>query len=207
MPNNSDLTYAGISSDAVKAKTGKGWAAWLALLDKAGAAAWSHREIANYLHDECGCPPWWSQMVTVGYEQARGLRVKHQTADGFTASASKTVNVPLADLYSAWADGKTRGKWLPSPADFTIRSTTKNKSMRLEQKGQPSIVVQFYAKGSAKSQVTIEQRKLASMKEVDRVKSFWSGALAELQAQLEGSAPGSSPRRKRKTVFRAVKKM
>ena len=84
MPADGKETYAGISADAVRAKTGKGWAEWFAVLDQAGAAKWPHKEIASFLHEqECG--DWWSQMVAVGYEQARGLRVKHQTADGFTA--------------------------------------------------------------------------------------------------------------------------
>jgi hypothetical protein len=65
---------AGISDAAVQAKTGKTWPEWLALLDRAGARKMNHQEIASYLHDELGCSGWWSQMVTVGYEQARGMR-------------------------------------------------------------------------------------------------------------------------------------
>src|SRR5436305_706796 len=107
MPTKTKDTYAGISSDAVNAKTGKGWAEWFAVLDEAGAAKWPHKEIAKFLHEHA-CGDWWSQMVTVGYEQARGLRVKHQTADGFTAGASKTVDVPVAALFKSWTDDKTR---------------------------------------------------------------------------------------------------
>src|SRR5262249_726901 len=111
MTATTDGAYAGIRSEAVRAKTGKGWAGWFAILDKAGAAKWSHKEIAKHV-DELGCGDWWSQMVTVGYEQARGLRVKHQTAEGFSASGSKTVGVPIAKLYAAWEDPKMRAKWL-----------------------------------------------------------------------------------------------
>ena len=56
----------------------------LTIRELPGAAKWPHKEIASFLHDQ-DCGDWWSQMVAVGYEQARGLRVKHQTADGFTA--------------------------------------------------------------------------------------------------------------------------
>ena len=34
----------------------------------------SHKEIAEYLNEKRGVPGWWSQMVTVTYEQERGLR-------------------------------------------------------------------------------------------------------------------------------------
>ena len=155
MPANGKDTYAGISSDAVRAKTGKSWAEWFAILDKAGAAKWTHKEIASFLHEQ-KCGDWWSQMVTVGYEQAQDCRVKHQTADGFTAGASKTVAVPVATLFRAWTDGKSRSKWLPDAAGITIRSATKNKSLRVVwTDGTSSIVVQFYPNGAAKSKVTI----------------------------------------------------
>ena len=184
-------TYAGISSEAVRAKTGKGWDEWFAILDKAGAKNWSHKEIAVFLHDH-KCGDWWSQMVTVGYEQARGLRVKHHTADGFTAGASKTIAVPLAELFKAWRDAKTRAKWLPDSKAITIRSATENKSMRIVwTDGVSNIVVQFYAKGADKTQVTIERRKLKNAKEVEVVKKYWSAVLEKLKSLLEGDAPAA----------------
>ena len=40
---------AGISSEAAQAKTGKSLDEWFALLDKAGAADWPHKDIAAHL--------------------------------------------------------------------------------------------------------------------------------------------------------------
>jgi hypothetical protein len=190
VPANAGETYAGISSEAVRAKTGKGWAEWFAVLDKAGAAKWPHKEIASFLHDQ-KCGNWWSQMVAVGYEQARGLRVKHQTADGFTAGASKTVAAPVATLFRAWTDARRRAQWLPDAAGVTVRSATQNKSLRLVwTDGTSSVVVQFYSKGTGKSQVTIERRKLKSAKEVSQVKAYWTAALEKLKGLFESG--GSS---------------
>src|SRR6185369_66901 len=90
-----------MSDDAVKAKTGKDWKAWFALMDKVGADKLTHKDIAALLHDTYRVPGWWSQMVTVEYERARGLRVKSQTTGGFTLNASKTLPVDLARLYRA----------------------------------------------------------------------------------------------------------
>ena len=176
MPAKVRDVYAGIGSDAVRAKTGKGWDKWFAILDKAGAKKWTHKEIASFLHEQ-KCGVWWSQMVTVGYEQARGLRVKHQTADGFSASASKTVAAPVAKLFRAWFDAKTRAKWLPDSADITIRSATANKVIRiLWIDGTSNIEVRFTPKGTDKSQVAIERRKLKNAKKVQQVKAYWSRA-------------------------------
>jgi hypothetical protein len=185
--------YAGISSDAVRAKTGKGWAEWFAVLDQAGASAWPHKEIATYMHDVCGCPPWWSQMVTVGYEQARGLRVKHQKCDGeFSASASKTLSVPVAALFAAWHDPKARSKWLPDGKGLTVRKATENKSLRITWPDGTNVDVNFFTKGDAKSQVAVEHGKLAGTADVPRVKEFWATALAKLQTLLDRAAGGAA---------------
>jgi len=205
MPANGKETHAGISTAAVQAKTGKGWSEWFALLDKAGAANWPHKEIARFLHEqECG--DWWSQMVAVGYEQARGLRARHQTADGFTAGASKTVAAPVATVFRAWTDARSRARWLPDAAGVTIRSATENNSLRVVwTDGTSNIVVQFYPKGAAKSQVTIERRKLTSAKEVSQVKAYWTAALDKLKALLEGGGSAAT-RGNGKAVARAGRK-
>ncbi|SRR6266545_2957584 len=95
-----------ISDAAVKAKTGKTWKQWFAILDKAGAGKMSHQEIVKYLHTKQGVGPWWQQMVTVTYEQARGLREKHQKPNGYQISVSRTIKAPLGKLFKSFADEK-----------------------------------------------------------------------------------------------------
>lgn len=41
----------------------------------------------------------WAQSITVWYERARGLRLKHQQADDFTFYASRTISVPVEVLF------------------------------------------------------------------------------------------------------------
>lgn len=175
----------GIGDAAVKAKTGKDWAAWFTVLDSAGAAKMSHKEIAGYLSQKQKCPPWWSQMVTVGYEQERGLRDKNQKPDGYSVSASKTLVVPVTRLYEAWTKDSLRERWLPETG-LHIRKATPPKSLRISWgDGKTSVSVQFYAKGEEKSQVTVEHDKLSNQKDVARIKSLWGEALDRLKADLE----------------------
>jgi len=177
--------YGGIGSDAVLAKTGRTWTEWIAALDKAGAGDWPHKRIAEHVHEEFGCPGWWSQMVTVGYEQAKGLRVKHQTATGYNANASKTIAVPVAKLYKAWTDPKVRDKWLIGAKKIVVRKATPNKSMRITwTDGKTSLEVGFYPKGAGKSQVAVQHSKLSSVKDVEMMKKCWRGALDKLESQL-----------------------
>lgn len=174
----------GISSEAVQAKTGKTWPEWVAALDAEGCQKLTHKEIVAVVHSKFGIGAWWQQMVTVGYEQARGLRVKHQKTDGFATSASKTLNLPVAVVFKAWHDPRTRRKWLTDY--FTIRKATPNKSLRLTwAKPASSVSVNFYVKGQGKTQIALQHEKLSSAKDVAKLKKFWGEKLQTLQTLLE----------------------
>ena len=180
------MKLAGVGSQAVLKATGRAWDEWLKVLDRAGARSMAHKDIAMMLSRKFSVPDWWCQMVTVGYEQARGLREKHQTAQGYRASASKTVAVDVDDLYSAWSDGRQRSRWLPA-APIQVRRATENKSLRITWNGAEDVDVGFFAKGEGKSLVQVQHGKLATAGAVARSKKFWTAALARLKAQLEGA--------------------
>ena len=176
---------AGISGDAVAAATGKNWKQWLTVLDKAGARNMSHKEIVAVVHDRYGVGPWWQQMVTVAYEQARGLRKKHEKPEGFQISRSRTVAVPIATLYKAWSDAKTRDRWI-GEGPLVVRKATRNKSMRITWcDKKTSVEADFYAKGSAKAQVTVQHSKLSDAKRAEQMKKYWGKTLDRLKKTLE----------------------
>ena len=176
---------AGISDEAVRAKTGKSWSEWIDVLDSAGAADMDHPAIAKYLYNDLGVPDWWSQMVTVGYEQARGRRRVHETARGFQISRSKTMEVSASRAFEAWSEAAVRNRWLPG-RDLKVRKATRNKSIRSTWSEDGSdVTVDFVAKGSSKVQVVVQHSRLAAPEQAERMKEFWSAALGRLKAQLE----------------------
>jgi hypothetical protein len=177
-------TLAGVSTAAVAKATGHGWSFWLKALDKAGAAGLPHREIVGLLSKKLGLKhPWWLQMITVGYEQARGLRQPDQGKKGFAATVTRTVAVPIQALYAAWEEGR-RGDWLPEAIE--VRRATKNKSMRITWPDGSGIDVSFYDKGGNKAIVAVEQTQLPDPGAVAAVKGVWSAALDRLKTTLEG---------------------
>ena len=176
---------AGVRSDAVKKKTGKDWAEWIAVLDKAGAKTMDHKEIVAIVREKHGVGSWWQQRVTVGYEQARGKREVHQTSSGYQVSVSKTINVPLEKLFHAWKDDRARAKWLPGPA-FVVRKTTAVKSLRASWRdGHSGVDVHFTSKGERKSQVSLQHHRLSGSDEVTRMRSLWRKSLDDLKKMLE----------------------
>ena len=174
-----------MSDAAVQAKTGKTWKEWFAILDKAGARKLSHQEIVKHLNTKHDVGPWWQQMVTVTYEQARGLREPHQKAEGYQISVSRTVNVPIGKLYNAFANDNVRKAWLAEDG-LAVRKATTNKSLRVTWNDvKTSLEINFYSKGDAKSQVVVQHSKLPNAKASATMKTFWGKALDRLRASIE----------------------
>jgi uncharacterized protein YndB with AHSA1/START domain len=183
MPTKSTIKPR-MSDEAVESKTGKNWSRWFKHLDAAGGKKMTHQEIAAYLSDKHGVRPWWTQMIAVTYEQARGLRDKHQKPEGFEISVSRTIDAPIGKAYKAWTDEKTRKQWLP--ANLAIRKATPNKSLRITwEDGKTSVAAAFLPKASNKCQVVAQHGKLPDAKDAAKMKSFWGKALDGLRELIE----------------------
>lgn len=184
------IKAGGIGSEAVKAATGKGWDEWFHIIDRVGGREMDHKQIVAVVGKQKGARPWWQQMITVGYEQARGLRKVHETAKGYQVSRSKTVAAPLPVLFRAWKDPKSRGRWLSVASgpragrpngDLVIRKTTANKFLRITwPDGTTNVEVNFYKTPSGKSQVTVQHNKLADAKTAAKMKAYWGKQLERL---------------------------
>lgn len=174
-----------MSDDAVQAKTGKIWAEWFALLDQAGGLSMTHKEIVLHLVTKHSIGDWWSQMVAVTYEQARGLRDKHEKSDGYQISKSKTMRVSIETLYLAFFDLNQRQAWL-GDMQATITTSTYAKSIRISLPDKTKLDVQFYPKPGDRTQVVVSQQKIPDSRTAEDLKSFWAAALVRLKQFAEG---------------------
>jgi uncharacterized protein YndB with AHSA1/START domain len=172
-----------MSDEAVEAKTGKTWSRWFKHLDAAGAKKMTHQEIVAHLRDKHDVRPWWQQMVAVTYEQARGLREAHEKPSGYEISVSRTIAAPVSRAFSAWTGEKTRKQWLP--ANFVVRKSTPNKTIRITWSDGTDLVAGFYPKGKDKCQVVAQHGKLKDAKTGAKMKKFWADALDGLKDLLE----------------------
>jgi len=172
----------GVSSDAVARRTGKSWAEWFALLDAAGAAELDHKGIVAVLAQRHGVGPWWQQMVTVAYEQARGKNGNTATDDGFQVDVSKVLELPLAKLFRFWAEPAERNKWLADDR-FSIHKATASKSIRARWgRGVSRIDVDFCEKGPSKSQVTVQHNRIETSDAAEQMKAYWAKKIRALEA-------------------------
>ena len=174
-----------ISNEAVKKSTGKIWSEWFVLLNKAGAKKMEHKAIVEMLHKKYDLSGWWSQMVTVQYEQEIKGRKKHETTSGYQISKSKTLSFSISKVFSVVQYPALRKSWLKDP-DFSITKSTKNKSIRGKWvDGKTNIEFQFYPKDKTKTQLVIQHSKISSLKEAERLKKYWERNFNLLTKYLE----------------------
>jgi hypothetical protein len=174
------------SNEAVERATGRDYGGWFGLLDAWGAAEHKHGEIAAWLTDEHGMDGWWAQTVTVEFERARGLRAPGGGRDGlFSASASKTVAVPVERLFAAFVDPALRTRWLPG-AELRERTSQPGRSARFDwEDGTTRLIVGFTAKGEAKSQVALEHERLPDAAAAEKQRAYWRERMVALKTLLE----------------------
>jgi uncharacterized protein YndB with AHSA1/START domain len=175
------------SDEKIRQRTGRGWEEWFELLDQWGAAERSHREIARWVADQLGAVPlaWNAQAIAASYELTRGLREVGEKEDGFAVTASRTVAVPVGELYDAFVEESLRATWLAGRA-LKQRTVTRPKSARFDWEDSGSRVnVTFLARDEGRSTVAVEHRRLPDATEADRMKRYWRERLIALKDLLE----------------------
>jgi uncharacterized protein YndB with AHSA1/START domain len=137
------------------------------------------------VNKEQGLDGWSSQSVTVSYERARGGRALGEHVDGFSVTASKTVAVPIDQLYEAFVNAPRRKRWLPN-GKLRVRTSIKPRSARFDwADGTTRVAVGFTSKGAGKSQLALEHSRLSNAKEAERMKTYWRERVSALKEQLE----------------------
>lgn len=171
---------AGIAEATITARTGRGWKQWMTALDADGAASWPHSDIAVLVRDKYGVDDWWGQAVTVGYERIKGLRERGQRRDGsYEANKSKTFDVPVRTLFRAWADTRTRKRWL-GDVNASVRTKSPLKAIRLRWPDGTIVIAGFTAKSATKSMVALAHTKLPSKAASAARKLEWAARLDAL---------------------------
>ena len=176
-----------ISDDAVSKATGRTWKRWFTILNKAGAKKMEHKAIAKLLYTKYGLSGWWSQMVTVQYEQDIKGRKKHEKPEGFQISKSITIPFPVLKVFNTVNSPAKRVSWLNDPG-IIITKSTKNKSIRGKWIDKKTIVeFQFYQKEFSKTQLVVQHSKIGSAAGAANMKLYWGKNLRSLKKYLEKS--------------------
>ena len=195
-----------VSTEAVRKATAKTWDEWLEIIDAAGGTDLTHKEIVAYLKANHDLTPWWQQMITVGYEQARGKRVEGETADaGFEIGVQKTLPLPAAKVWEFMTSkpglklwlGEVQGlRWRKGETYQTSEGTTgevrvvrPGERIRVTWKPEhwkkPSTVqVTFVASAENKTSVRFHQENLPDGAAREEMRGRWKRSLEEIGGLL-----------------------
>ncbi len=185
-----------ISDEAVAAATGRTWPQWFALLTEWGAGELSHQQIAQRIFDNTETDGWWSQMVTVRYEQHIGRRVPGQTHAGdYQTSVSRTVPGDVdaaweAVLGAPWMGPAARweeGASFDADCPVEVRAVKPAKMLRFWRhapSGRSTVEVDFQPRASGTA-VRFREHKMASEDLVAPAKERWSQALDVIAGHLD----------------------
>ncbi|MGH2678252.1 MAG: hypothetical protein ACRDHB_07830 [Actinomycetota bacterium] len=172
------------SEASLRRATGKGWDDWFRILDAWDGTSHSHGETTRYLGEKSGVSGWWTQSIAVGYERARGMRAKYQTARGFQVSVSKTFPVGVQGLSRTFEDARRRSRWLEA-GTLKLRTGRPGQSARYDfRDGNGRVMAYFESKGRGKSTVHIQHEGLPSAETVEEMRTFWKERLGRMAGIL-----------------------
>lgn len=196
-----------VSSQAVRKATGRGWAEWIRFIDENGGAGLDHRQIVALLAGPGGVGQgWWQQMLTVGYEHARGRRQTGETADaGFQVGVQRVIPLGRTALWRLLLSEAGVQIWIgpvgalsPEPGTrfeleggpgSELLSVKVGQRLRLRYDpagGTQATTLQLSLScprnTAHRTTLRFHHEKLASAEQREQMRSHWKAVLAELVA-------------------------
>jgi uncharacterized protein YndB with AHSA1/START domain len=111
-----------VSAESVRRHTGKDWAQWIGLLDKAGARSWTYQELVAFLKAKHRLTPWWQMGVATGFEIAIGRRAEGQDAKGnYMVTATKSLAFSVQQVWSFVVSPEGQAVWLRPLSEIELK--------------------------------------------------------------------------------------
>lgn len=172
----------------IEAATRRSWNEWVTFLDERGARNMEHRDIADIvfktLEDDVESAGWWSQAVTVAYEQHIGRRAPGQKNDGtYEVSVTKLIPGTKEDVFELWNEAHGHASEFADEPITNIRtSITEVRSYwRADFVNDGSrLAVAVEQKTAEKAMIAVAHTKLASEADKDTWHHFWRNTLDKI---------------------------
>jgi hypothetical protein len=182
----------------VERATNRTWDQWLQFMAAIGAEELDHRQIALRVYEELDCTVeqlgWWTQAVTVAYEQYTGRRIPGQGPDGtFRTSVSRSTALGVHELMESWTafaarDETVRGIVVGSPrASGTDRRTT----WRTKAGDGSSVVVTSEPERTGTASIVATRIGLPTPEADDEARQRWSAVVERFLVGVRVRTPST----------------
>ena len=170
----------------VERATNRSWDEWLLFMDGIGAKDLDHKQIALKVYYELegtGVEPlgWWTQAVTVAYEQFIGRRIPGQRPDGtFQMSISKSTRLGMRELMDAWTRFAAQDDFVSGliAGDPKISGTERRITWRTKAGDGSSVIVTSEPKANGTASIVATQIGLPGPEQNDEARANWAAAVA-----------------------------
>jgi hypothetical protein len=175
----------------VERATNRSWDEWLQFMDAIDAAALNHKQIALKVYQELEGSieqlGWWTQAVTVAYEQYIGRRIPGQRPDGtFQMSVSKSTPLGMAELMRVWAEFAAADSTVKGhvTGDLRISGTDRRITWRTKAKDGSTLVVTSEPKKNGTASIVVTQIGIPTLEANDEARQRWTAIVERFLGRI-----------------------
>ncbi|MGY1804350.1 hypothetical protein ACI78T_13820 [Blastococcus sp. SYSU D00922] len=169
----------------VERATKRTWDEWLAFMDRIGAQDLDHKAIALQVYEEIDETldqrGWWTQAVTVAYEQHIGRRIPGQRPDGtFQTSVSRSTSLGMRELMDRWESfaAGDEGVLAIVGGEPRVSGTERRITWRAKAADGSSVVVISEPKKNGTASLVVQHMGLATLELNEAARERWAGIVA-----------------------------
>ncbi len=174
----------------VERATHRSWEEWLQFMDGIGARDLDHKAIALKVYEELEGTidqlGWWTQSVTVAYEQHIGRRVPGQRPDGtFQTSVSRSTTLGMDELMERWtafAAGDEIVRGIVGDAEPRVSGTDRRTTWRTKALDGSAVVVTSEPKKGGTASLVVNHIGLETLELNEEARERWAGVVARFLA-------------------------
>ncbi len=175
----------------VERATHRTWDQWLQFMAAIGAEDLDHRQIALRVYEELDGTVeqlgWWTQAVTVAYEQYIGRRIPGQRPDGtFQTSVSKATTLGMEELMEKWTRFAAQDASVQSIAarEPRVSGTERRITWRTKAEDGSSVIVTSEPKKNGTAAIVATQIGLPTLESNDEARDRWARVVERFLATV-----------------------
>ncbi len=165
----------------VERATNRSWDEWLRFMEAIDAENLDHKQIALKVYEELDGTieqlGWWTQAVTVAYEQYIGRRIPGQRPDGtFQTSLSRSTTLGMEELMEKWQKFADEDETVQDIAvgDPRVSGTDRRITWRTKAADGSSVIVTSEPKKNGTASIVATQIGLPTVESSGEARERWA---------------------------------
>jgi uncharacterized protein YndB with AHSA1/START domain len=196
-----------VTTESVLKCTGKNWASWVQILERAGARGLTHKEIVAFLKTKHRLGLWWQQVIASGFETVIGRKIEGRNEKGeYSVAGSRTFAIEKKAAWKLLSSKDGIAIWLKPLSDFHLEPgatfeseggvfgevRTMKPGDRIRMTWQESdwekpttVQIILVARKNKKCIIGFQHEKIKDARLKSRLRDHWKNVLMELREFIQ----------------------